>query len=260
MDSALLETIAETVRELHSDNLKRLEALLEDCTTSPQSVKSLSFELPQPYQREALSRLATCWSRYFPEVGPQAVSAALQALRYAADRQTRAEICWSGPVSSLQGFRTTAEAFRELISRATKTILIVSYAVSEVEFLRESLDAALNRGVQVRLVLEDFNVFTQESWRSKFHAFGEKTLQRSEIYVWPISERRLNEGRVYGSMHVKCLVVDGEAILMTSANWSGAAMQDNMELGLVVTDAEMAKSVSSHFEDLIKSNILVLLK
>ena len=57
-------------------------------------------------------------------------------------------------------------------------------------------------------------------------------------------------------MHVKCLVFDEEAILLTSANWSGAAMQDNMELGVVVADVEMARSVVRHFDHLITTGVL----
>lgn len=257
MDSALLEALAGAVRELHPSNLDRLETRLMEATASPQSVTALAIDLPQRSQREALSRLATCWKVSSHSVSPLAIATASQALRYAAKHQTRAEVCWSGPVNTLQGFRTTAEAYRELISKATRTALIVSYALGEVESLRDSLEIALSRGVQVRLLLEDFHVFTQTSWRSQFVALGSQVLEQAKVYIWPKSNRRQNDGRVYGSMHIKCLVVDEEAVLLTSANWSGAAMQDNMELGVVVADLELASSVAQHFDHLITNGVIV---
>lgn len=257
IDTALLDAMATAVRELHPINLDRLEACLADEVGTPQSVTMLALNLPQPSQREILSRLVTCWKASFPIVSSVALGVAIQALRYAAKYRTHAEVCWSGPVNSLQGFRTTAEAYRDLISKATKTALVVSFAVGEVESLRDSLEAALSRGVQVRLVLEDFNVFTQGSWRSQFSALGSQVLADGAIFVWPKSNRRQQEGRIYGSMHVKCLVVDEQAILLTSANWSGSAMQDNMELGVAITDLEMARSVVEHFDQLITIGVLV---
>ena len=106
-------------------------------------------------------------------------------------------------------------------------------------------------------MLEDFNVFTQTSWRSQFSGLGSLVLEHAAIYIWPKSNRRQHEGRVFGSMHVKCLIIDEEAILLTSANWSGAAMQDNMELGIVVADLEIARSVLEHFDHLISTGVLV---
>jgi hypothetical protein len=139
MDPALLDALAAAVRDLHATNLDRLEARLNLDGASPQTVTALALDLPQRSQRETLSLLAARWKASSQHVTAAAVLAAIQALRYAARHQTRAELCWSGPVTSLQGFRTTAEAYRELISRATRTALIVSFALGEIESLRESL-------------------------------------------------------------------------------------------------------------------------
>lgn len=256
MSEELLASLTEVVRQLHLGNLERLEAQLDSDHLTPLAVTMLARELPQPDQREALSILARHWQKSFPAVSARDVLASLKALRYSAKRQSRAELCWSGPVISLQGFRSTAEAYRELIATATRSALIVSFALGEVESLRDSLENAILRGVQVRFILEDFNVMKQESWRAKFVSLGATILSNSTIFVWPTSERRVRDGRVFGSMHVKCLVVDEASLLLTSANWSSAAMEDNMELGVIISGPGQATSVVHHFDHLIAAGTL----
>jgi len=256
MDPALLEALAAAVRDLHPSNLTRLETRLAVAAAGPHSVIALALDIPQPGQRETLSRLSTSWKSSPNAVTPVEIVSAMQALRYAVQHETRAEVCWSGPVSTLQGFRTTAEAYRELISKATRTALVMTFALGEVEALRQSLEAALTRGIRVRLVIEDFNVFTQASWRSQFSALGAQVLGEASIFVWPTKNRRQHNGHVYGSMHVKCVVVDGSSILLTSANLTSAAMDDNMELGVVVSNQALAQSVTAHFDHLITTGVL----
>jgi phosphatidylserine/phosphatidylglycerophosphate/cardiolipin synthase-like enzyme len=244
--------------ELHGSNLDKLEIALAADEASPTSLENLNDNILQREQRECLAHVSNLW-RAMPEITANELLGALRAARFSDQHSARAEICWSGPVSSAQGFRTTVEAFRELISSARRSVLLVSFAVGEVEHLRSSLEATLEQGVSLRMILEDFNVFSQETRRPRFAAFGRQVLDRAAIYVWPLAKRRMFEGRIFGSMHVKCLVIDDTALRLTSANWSEAAMGDNMELGLLVRDPEMTHSVISHFEHLIASGVLTLL-
>jgi phosphatidylserine/phosphatidylglycerophosphate/cardiolipin synthase-like enzyme len=52
-------------------------------------------------------------------------------------------------------------------------------------------------------------------------------------------------------------VVDDEAVFVTSANLTEAALDRNIELGLVVRDRALAASVSSHFRILIERALLL---
>jgi phosphatidylserine/phosphatidylglycerophosphate/cardiolipin synthase-like enzyme len=52
-------------------------------------------------------------------------------------------------------------------------------------------------------------------------------------------------------LHAKCVVVDEERVLITSANFTEAAHERNIEAGLLLADAAVAKAVCSQFESLV---------
>jgi cardiolipin synthase len=59
-----------------------------------------------------------------------------------------------------------------------------------------------------------------------------------------------------GVLHAKAVVADDEMVFMTSANLTEAALDRNIELGLLVRDHALAVSVSSHFRVLIDRGLL----
>ncbi|MEQ1933608.1 MAG: DISARM system phospholipase D-like protein DrmC [Fimbriimonadaceae bacterium] len=255
MTPELLDSVFAAVQELHPTNIQRLQTVLASVGAVPASLKSLAVTVSQRDQRESLGRLAACWSSA-TNTSPAQLSGILAAASFALETQTKAEVCWSGPTRSLSGFRSTAEAYRELVTSAKESALIMSFSLGEVENLRNSLEAATMRGVDVRLILEDFDVFKQESRRNQFAGLGKVVLEQAKIFVWPIDQRREHEMRVFGSMHVKALLVDRRYMLLTSANWTEAAMQDNMELGVVIRDQDLVRSIVEHFENLIRVGVL----
>jgi len=60
-------------------------------------------------------------------------------------------------------------------------------------------------------------------------------------------------------LHAKALVVDDEAVFVPSANLTEAALDRNIEVGLLVRDRELALTVASHFRGLIDQGLLSLL-
>ena len=59
-----------------------------------------------------------------------------------------------------------------------------------------------------------------------------------------------------GVLHAKAVVADDEAVFVTSANLTEAALDRNIEVGLLVRDRALAASVSSHFRGLIDRRFL----
>ena len=57
-------------------------------------------------------------------------------------------------------------------------------------------------------------------------------------------------------MHAKCAIADGRIAFVTSANLTGAAMTENMELGLVVRGGDVPRRIAAHFNALIASGEL----
>src|SRR2546430_14341680 len=60
-----------------------------------------------------------------------------------------------------------------------------------------------------------------------------------------------------GVLHAKAVVVDDEAVFVTSANLTEAALDRNIEAGLLARDRALAASVSTHFRTLIERGLLV---
>jgi phosphatidylserine/phosphatidylglycerophosphate/cardiolipin synthase-like enzyme len=56
-------------------------------------------------------------------------------------------------------------------------------------------------------------------------------------------------------LHAKAAVADDEAVFVTSANLTEAALDRNIEVGLLVRDRALAPSVSSHFRGLIDDSV-----
>lgn len=76
---------------------------------------------------------------------------------------------------------------------------------------------------------------------------------RPRVYYDP---RALELEGPTGVLHAKALVVDDEAIFVTSANLTEAALERNIEVGLLVRDRALAASLSSHFRGLIDQGLL----
>jgi phosphatidylserine/phosphatidylglycerophosphate/cardiolipin synthase-like enzyme len=76
---------------------------------------------------------------------------------------------------------------------------------------------------------------------------------RPNIFYDP---RALDLDAPRGVLHAKAVVADERAVFITSANLTEAALERNIEIGLVIRDRALAASVSSHFRVLIERGLL----
>lgn len=58
-----------------------------------------------------------------------------------------------------------------------------------------------------------------------------------------------------GVLHAKAVVADDESVFVTSANLTEAALDRNIELGLLVRDRPLALSVTGHFQGLVEPGV-----
>jgi phosphatidylserine/phosphatidylglycerophosphate/cardiolipin synthase-like enzyme len=59
-----------------------------------------------------------------------------------------------------------------------------------------------------------------------------------------------------GVLHAKAVVADDEAVFITSANLTEAALDRNIELGVLIRDRAMALAVGGYFRSLIDRELL----
>ena len=60
-----------------------------------------------------------------------------------------------------------------------------------------------------------------------------------------------------GVLHAKALIVDDELALLTSANLTEAALDRNIEMGVLLRDRTLAAMVIAHFRSLVERQLLL---
>lgn len=162
---------------------------------------------------------------------------------------------WTGPANGSFPVRRFDQVLYDLVSRAQRRILIVTFAAYRVGHLCELLLAAMARGAKLTLVLEGEASSGGQLSHDALNAFRSIMDAGCEIYSWPLENREKNAAGRPGKLHVKCAVADDTA-LVGSGNLTEDAFNRNMELGLVVRGQATADAVYDHFAALIVQNEL----
>ena len=171
------------------------------------------------------------------------------------------QLVWSGPEASGPP-GNTRRVYEELFGSAKRSLWVVSFGYADgpdvFRRLAQHLDATPR--LRVTLVLNVRRPKTQKALRRKTGA--RRFAKRFWNKGWPGKIRP----RVYydprpiagetGKLHAKVVVADEERALITSANLTPAAWDDNIELGLFVRDPALAGGVVAHFERLIELGYL----
>lgn len=65
------------------------------------------------------------------------------------------------------------------------------------------------------------------------------------------------DGAERACLHAKCIVIDDDRALITSANFTEAAHERNIEAGTVITDTVLAKALKAQFDTLVDHGALL---
>lgn len=178
-------------------------------------------------------------------------------------RTTKPDIVWSGPEVPGVHARDTRRVFEELLSTAERSIWASTYAFFDgprvFDVLSRRMDA--RPALQVTLLL---NIERKRGDTTAADQLVRKFAERFWKTDWPGSARprvffdprSLEPDGPTGVLHAKAVVADDEAVLVTSANLTEAALDRNIELGLLVRDRALAASVARHFQVLIDRQLL----
>lgn len=131
---------------------------------------------------------------------------------------------WTGPSSGQSGTRLTIAVVADLIAEARRELLLVSFAAYPPPVLRAALEEATERGVVVTMLLE--SPLDRPGFTGPAEPFPGL---RGVRLRWPGAARP-----PHASMHAKLLVVDRSTALVGSANLTEAAMERNIECGVLI--------------------------
>ncbi len=179
----------------------------------------------------------------------------------------RVELVLSPPELDRVDARDTAVVVRELFRRAESSVLIASYALDAGDKaaslfgeLAERMDARPELDVTVyanvhrphrddrepaALVRAFATRFREDVWPGQ---------RLPAVYYDPRSVA-LDRGK-RAVLHAKCVVIDGRWSLITSANFTEAAHERNIEAGLVLDDRRLARRLVRQFDELVGKGAL----
>ena len=155
------------------------------------------------------------------------------------------ELVWSGPDVGGGTGRFTPSAVVDLLAGATSEVLLVGYAVHEEPRVSVAVQAAASRGVQITFLLERSR--DNPGYRGPRAPFASVEARR---LCWPADQRPAG-----ASLHAKLLVVDRRAALVGSANITGAALDVNLECGVVLHGPDAAR-LHGHIDALFEEGHL----
>jgi phosphatidylserine/phosphatidylglycerophosphate/cardiolipin synthase-like enzyme len=251
----LTATISAAGTELPAALVRTVAAALEQHPSACDRARVDAVRAVAPVNaREHALAVCDAWQESCPELPGAAVALALRAAAKAAsgvrDAQ-RVELVWTGPATTV-AVRATRQALVDLAREARRTLLLVSFSAYRDQGILDELSAAAARHVEIIFVLETTADSRGGLDRDAQRAFDELRPGAS-FYVWPAEKRPANGGL----LHAKTVVADRSAALISSANLSGAAMERNMELGVLVTGEPLPRLVEQHFRSLIAEGVLV---
>ena len=194
--------------------------------------------------------------------GPAAASWIRVSARANA-RTPRPDLVWSGPEVPGLHARDTRRVYEELLGAAERSVWASTYAFFDgpkaFEVLARHMDVTPDLRVTLLLNIQrkkgDTSASEQLVRRFAGHFWETDWPGRSRPRVF-YDPRALELAGPGGVLHAKAVVVDEEAVFVTSANLTEAALERNIELGLLVRDRGLAASISSHFRELIDRELL----
>jgi phosphatidylserine/phosphatidylglycerophosphate/cardiolipin synthase-like enzyme len=252
----LWQVIAELGLELHPDRIAAIASKIESLGSLEQ------FALVKPVfgpnaDKYMISRLDSAW-RNAEQVRPGELAAALRGASATAvlhESRGSVEMVWTGPSTGMVPVRHTEQVLCEVIESARNRLFIVSFVAYEVSLIAKALQDAVGRQVQVDVLLESSTErggkVTVDSVRTM-----KDTVPSANVYVWHVGTGKKVPASTMGSVHAKCAVSDGKLAFITSANLSTAAMERNMELGVLVRGGHLPSELHRHLEALVNTEIV----
>ena len=193
----------------------------------------------------------------------RAVSAWVRSLDQAVGGAPALDLVWSGPEVPGLHARDTRRVYEELVRTAAQSVWMSTYVYFDGPRAFADLAQRMEEIPGLRVVL----MLNIQRTRGDTTAPDQLTRRFADRFWgtdWPgnsrpavlYDPRSLEPDGPSGVLHAKAVVVDDEAVFITSANLTAAALDRNIELGLLTRDRALAASVTTHFQGLIDTSRL----
>ena len=197
-----------------------------------------------------------------PQIGDVCIM--LRNARSSSSLMASMDLVLSGPDIDGIPTRDTEAVMHALLAEATEEVLLIGYVIHNAQPLLRPLAErmAKNADLNVRFCIDvsrDRNDTSSPDDIKRRFIEEFKTLHwpwepRPSVYFDPRSLEPWGSKR--SSLHAKCLVIDRTTALVTSANFTEAAQQRNIEAGVVVRDVQFANRIAEYFVSLCEQGHL----
>ena len=256
------------LNDIGGQNLHRLAQMLEaGLLTPPYSALSLDGLIAQPHC-EILSAFLTQLAQRLES--PRQIGLVLRSFAagrgYTKQPFDNIDVVVSGPDASSIA-RDTGVVMRQMFGSAQHRVLAVGFAIHQGKEIFRTLAEQFDMHDHLEVVL-CVDVRREPSSTAREDRIITRFARNLVENEWP--GRRLpsvyydprslaSRGVDRSALHSKCVVVDGTDALVTSANFTEAAQERNIELGLRVSIPSVARRIEVHFYTLIKDGHLIRL-
>lgn len=202
------------------------------------------------------------------------VVGALAAERARQQRsKDRVQLVLSPPELDEVDARDTAVVVRDLFAKASQSVLVATYAIdsgskAEALFgdLADRMDAEPDLDVRfyvnIHRAYGDLTpaVTLIRDFAKRFRSTVWPGDRLPEVFydqrsVMPYAPKRLPQTSERAVLHAKCVVVDDRWALISSANFTEAAQERNVEAGVLLDDARTARRLRRQLEALVHREV-----
>ena len=248
----LWKVVAELGAELHPARIDVAAAKVETLG----SVDSFSLVIRSfgpNADKKLLRRLEEAW-QHTKETTPHELAAALRGASATSalfESRSSIELVWTGETTGMVPVRHTEQVLCEVIRSAQRRLFMMSFVAYEVESIRVELEVASERGVQIDILMEQSQSQGGRSTANSFQLMS-RAIPKANLYFRVAKDGIRPEGVVHG----KCAVADGMTAFITSANLTTAAMERNMEIGILIRGGKLPDELHRHLEALTQTKIV----
>jgi len=250
-----------------ADLVEIIRALKSNRLEGPYSPPAIGRVVNSPHADSVATELQKLADQGF---SPGNLAVLLEVALKARGQRTPAEdlidLVISGPEAAGTSNRDTSVVVHELFAHATESVMVAGYAVYQGQQLFQALADRMTKipSLNVRMYL-DIQRGPGDSSASR--EIVRRFAERFRTKQWPTDHkvpevffdpRALETDSVKRAcLHAKCVVVDRRDLFVSSANFTQAAQERNLEVGLLVHSPLLAARVVTHFESLVAEGKLL---
>jgi phosphatidylserine/phosphatidylglycerophosphate/cardiolipin synthase-like enzyme len=168
------------------------------------------------------------------------------------------ELVLTGPESRGVAVRDTAAVVHGMFSQAKTLVLVAGYAIHRGDHIFKALADRMEAipDLDVRMYL-DIPGAVHTSEDGDVLSSSDTFARRFRESEWPLGYRlpkvfcyrrsNKDDSRLRSSMHAKCVIVDNATAFISSANFTNAAQERNVEVGVLIGSPRLASRLEQHF-------------